>query len=108
MSKYLKKMTQINQISTIFRFRLGLENEEAIGSCSSPTWILRHIRSEELDLVYSGSSEPKPEPMKDMLRLKNMSISLVDFKKIKELYDESDHRQKSAGHRINSKMSLHM
>ena len=87
MSKYLKKMTHINQISTVFRFRLGLENEEAIDSYSAPTWILKHIKSDELDLVYTGSSEVKPEPMKDMLRLKNMCISLVDFRKIKELYN---------------------
>jgi len=110
-SKYQKKLCFLSQFIMLYILKQRLVDPDPGSGSSLPTWILKHFDSDEFALVYKGDSnqDNKEDSVKNrMLTLKQFSIVFIDFKRLKELYDESDHGDKDSRLRIENDLSAYM
>lgn len=103
---YSRKLDSISQLIRTYIFKLSLKHNHFQDETRPPTWILKYLKSPEFDLVYKGDfASSKSESQKRLELLKGMSIRLINFKKLQELYSDSDHRQANAVTRVKSKLA---
>lgn len=106
---YNSYLQQIKILVKLFTLLSDLDSNQARGnSQKAPTWLLKHIRSSELELIYNKDEIVGMQHEQEISYLKDMTLKILDIDDINKVHAENDSYDAQGKNKIESNIIAYM
>ena len=99
---------QVNILTLLYAFKQRLRAKPKASRPRWPTWVLKHIKSRELNLVYNDDELEEDAEKCRIFAIKDMSLKLIDIDSVNEINKEGDLYVTKAKLRLESNIISYM